>query len=206
MALIFVGIRAGIFTAVESAAIAVVYALLVTALRLSRRCAGASSSRPVTGAARTTGLILFVIGAAAAFGWLLAYLEVPAAAVDALHVDRRRASIAILLLIVRDAAGAGHVHGPGAADPDLHADLPAGGQGLRHRSGALRRGADPDGGIGLITPPVGSVLFVGTAIGKISVGEALRTIWPFYLAALAVLLLVVLLPQLSLWLPAALKH
>ena len=46
------------------------------------------------------------------------------------------------------------------------------------------------GGIGLITPPVGSVLFVGTAIGKISVSEALRTIWPFYLAALVVLLIV----------------
>ena len=41
-----------------------------------------------------------------------------------------------------------------------------------------------NGGIGLITPPVGSVLFVGTAIGKISVTEALRTIWPFYIAAL----------------------
>jgi TRAP-type C4-dicarboxylate transport system permease large subunit len=61
------------------------------------------------------------------------------------------------------------------------------------------------GGIGLITPPIGSVLFVGTAIGKISVTEALRTIWPFYLAAVAVLFVVVYVPQLSLWLPALLK-
>ena len=61
------------------------------------------------------------------------------------------------------------------------------------------------GGIGLITPPIGSVLFVGTAIGKISVTEALRTIWPFYLAAVAVLFIVVYVPQLSLWLPALLK-
>ena len=38
------------------------------------------------------------------------------------------------------------------------------------------------GGIGLITPPVGSVLFVGTAIGNISIADTLRTIWPFYLA------------------------
>jgi TRAP-type C4-dicarboxylate transport system permease large subunit len=60
-------------------------------------------------------------------------------------------------------------------------------------------------GIGLITPPVGSVLFVGTAIGKISIAQAMRTIWPFYLAALAVLLLVTLFPALSLWLPAALR-
>ena len=61
VALIFVGIRAGIFTAVESAAIAVVYALLVTALLYRQPDAGATSSRPACGAARTTGLILFVI-------------------------------------------------------------------------------------------------------------------------------------------------
>jgi TRAP-type C4-dicarboxylate transport system permease large subunit len=60
-------------------------------------------------------------------------------------------------------------------------------------------------GIGLITPPVGSVLFVGCAIGKIGIGQALRSIWPFYLAALAVLLVVTFVPQLSLWLPALLR-
>ena len=60
-------------------------------------------------------------------------------------------------------------------------------------------------GIGLITPPVGSVLFVGTAIGNIRVTDALRSIWPFYIAAFVVLMLVVYVPALSLWLPAALK-
>ncbi|MGO4774342.1 TRAP transporter large permease subunit, partial [Lysobacter sp. 2RAB21] len=62
------------------------------------------------------------------------------------------------------------------------------------------------GGISLISPPLGSVLFVGTAIGKISIGEALRTIWPFWLSALGVLLVVTFVPQLSLWLPSLLKH
>jgi len=61
------------------------------------------------------------------------------------------------------------------------------------------------GSVSLITPPLGSVLFVGTAIGKIPIGECLRTIWPFYLAALATLLVVAFVPALSLWLPAALK-
>ncbi len=61
------------------------------------------------------------------------------------------------------------------------------------------------GGIGLITPPVGSVLFVGTAIGNIRVTDALRSIWPFYIASFVVLLLVAYVPQLSLWLPALLK-
>lgn len=57
-------------------------------------------------------------------------------------------------------------------------------------------------GIGLCTPPVGAVLFVGCAVGRISIWTAMRTIWPFYGAALAVLLLVTYIPALSLWLPA----
>src|SRR5262245_14033312 len=81
--LIFVGIRAGIFTAVESASIAVCYAVLVTTL-IYRKMTWASFKETCVGAVRTTGLILFVIGAAASFGWLLAYLQVPAAAVETL--------------------------------------------------------------------------------------------------------------------------
>jgi TRAP-type C4-dicarboxylate transport system permease large subunit len=60
-------------------------------------------------------------------------------------------------------------------------------------------------GIGLVTPPVGSVLFIGAAIGNISVTQALRSIWPFYLAAFVVLVLVTYIPALSLWLPAMLR-
>ena len=60
-------------------------------------------------------------------------------------------------------------------------------------------------GIGLITPPVGSVLFVGTAIGRISIAETLRTIWPFYLAGVAVLVIVSYWPAVSLWLPSVLR-
>jgi TRAP-type C4-dicarboxylate transport system permease large subunit len=57
-------------------------------------------------------------------------------------------------------------------------------------------------GIGLCTPPVGSVLFVGCAVGKIPISQAMRTIWPFYFASVVVLLLVTYIPGLSLWLPA----
>ena len=55
--------------------------------------------------------------------------------------------------------------------------------------------------IGLCTPPVGSTLFVGCAVGKISIEEAVRGLWPFYLALIALLLLITFVPQLSLWLP-----
>ncbi|MBT2745761.1 MULTISPECIES: TRAP transporter large permease [unclassified Lysobacter] len=204
VALIFVGIRAGIFTAVESAAIAVVYALLVTAL-VYRNLRWRDFLETVTGAARTTGMILFVIASAASFGWLLAYLQVPTAAVDALTAITTDKNLLLLLMILillvlgtfMDLAPMIIICTP--------IFLPL----------AKAIGVDPvhfgiililKGGISLISPPLGSVLFVGTAIGKISIGEALRTIWPFWLSALGVLLVVTFVPSLSLWLPSLLKH
>ncbi|HEU4653869.1 MAG TPA: TRAP transporter large permease [Steroidobacteraceae bacterium] len=203
VALIFIGIRAGVFTAVESASIAVVYALLITIL-VYRRMNWAAFLETCSGAVRTMGLILFVIGSAACFGWLLAYLQVPTAAVHMMTELTTNKYLMLLMLVVvllmigtfMDLAPLIIICTP--------IFLPV----------AKAIGVDPihfgvililKGGIGLITPPVGSVLFVGTAIGKISVTDALKTIWPFYLAALAVLLIVVFVPQLSLWLPALMR-
>ena len=56
-------------------------------------------------------------------------------------------------------------------------------------------------GIGLLTPPVGATLFVGCAVGKVSMEEVMRGIWPFYGVMLAVLMLVTYVPAISLWLP-----
>lgn len=203
VALIFVGIRAGIFTAVESAAIAVLYAVVVTGV-VYRRLEFRVFVETCAAAVRTTGLILFVIGAAASFGWLLAYLQVPAAAVEALTaVADNKYAILILMMILLLILGTFMDLAPLIiiCTPIF---LPV----------AKAFGVDPvhfgvililNAGIGLITPPVGSVLFVGTAIGNISVTEALRSIWPFYLAALVVLLVVIYVPTLSLWLPAVMK-
>ncbi|MEQ8748217.1 MAG: TRAP transporter large permease subunit, partial [Amphiplicatus sp.] len=60
-------------------------------------------------------------------------------------------------------------------------------------------------GIGLVTPPVGSVLFVGSAIGGVPVEKAIRTIWPFYCALVLALLAITYVPALSLTLPAMFK-
>jgi TRAP-type C4-dicarboxylate transport system permease large subunit len=57
-------------------------------------------------------------------------------------------------------------------------------------------------GLGLCTPPVGTCLFVGCAVGKIKIEEALKSIWPFYLAILGALILVTYVPAVSLWLPS----
>ena len=201
--LIFVGIRAGIFTAVESAAIAVVYALLVTSV-LYRQLDVREFLATVVHAARSTGVILFVIATAAVFGWLLAYLQVPAAAVEFLQSFAHSKAMVLLMIIVMllllgtfmDLAPLILICTP--------IFLPV----------AKAYGIDPihfglvlvlAGGIGLVTPPVGSVLFIGTAIGKITIAQSLRTIWPFWLAGVIVLLLVAFVPELSMWLPAALK-
>jgi tripartite ATP-independent transporter DctM subunit len=201
--LIFVGIRAGIFTAVESAAIAVVYALLVTSV-LYRQLDVREFLATVVHAARSTGVILFVIATAAVFGWLLAYLQVPAAAVEFLQSFAHGKAMVLLMIIVMllllgtfmDLAPLILICTP--------IFLPV----------AKAYGLDPihfglvlvlAGGIGLVTPPVGSVLFIGTAIGKITIAQSLRTIWPFWLAGVVVLLLVAFVPELSMWLPKALK-
>jgi tripartite ATP-independent transporter DctM subunit len=203
VAMIFIGIRAGIFTAIESASIAVIYAVLVTGL-VYRKLTLAVFLETCHGALRTTGLILFIIGEAASFGWLLAYLQVPAAAVDLLSgISDNKNVVLLIMVLILLALGTFMDLAPLIiiCTPIF---LPV----------AKAIGVDPvhfgvililKGGIGLITPPVGSVLFVGTAIGRISVTDTLRTIWPFYLAALAVLFIITFVPVLSLWLPAALK-
>jgi len=200
---IFGGIRAGVFTAVESASIAVLYAVVVTAV-VYRRLTWPEFRAACAGAAHTAGIILFVISAAAAFGWLLAYLEVPAQLVAALRsVASNALTILLAMNIVLLALGTFMDMAPMIiiCTPIF---LPV----------ATAFGVSPlqfgvililNAGIGLITPPVGSVMFVGTAIGKISVAQAMRTIWPFYLAGLVVLLLVTYLPALSLWLPAVMR-
>jgi tripartite ATP-independent transporter DctM subunit len=201
--LIFFGIRAGIFTAIESAAIAVGYATLVTGV-VYRNLDREVFREAVTGAARTAGLILFVIGSAASFGWLLAFLEVPAAAVEFLtSVTDNRIGVLLLLVLMLLMLGTFMDLAPLIiiCTPIF---LPV----------AKAFGVDPvhfgillvlTAGIGLITPPVGSVLFVGAAIGRIEVMQAVRTLWPFYAAAFLVVLLVVFVPGLSLWLPSLLK-
>ena len=203
VALIFIGIRAGIFTAIESASIAVIYAVLVTGVVYRHLTLGVFLETCI-GAVRTTGLILFIIGAAASFGWLLAYLEVPAAAVDFLTRISENKNVLLLLMVLLLLALGTFMDLAPLIIICTPIFLPI----------AKAIGVDPvhfgvililTGGIGLITPPVGSVLFVGTAIGKISVTETLRTIWPFYLATLAVLFIVTFVPILSLWLPALLK-
>jgi tripartite ATP-independent transporter DctM subunit len=200
IAIIFGGVRSGIFTASESSNIAVVYALLVTLL-VYRSLSWADFVEATLGAVRTTAMVLLVIGCAASFGWLLAYLKVPTAIVEAMKGVSDN-PIAILLLINVALLVLGTFMD---MSPLIVITTPI------FLPLAQAYGVDPvhfgvilvlNLGIGLCTPPVGAVLFVGCAVGRIPIWTALRTIWPFYGAAVFTLILVTYIPALSLWLPA----
>ncbi|MGF0539104.1 TRAP transporter large permease [Agrobacterium sp. ES01] len=199
IAIIFGGVRSGVFTASESSNIAVVYALLVTIL-VYRTLSWKDFVEATFAAVRTTAMVLMVIGCAASFGWLLAYLRVPASMVELLRgVSDNPIVILLLLNVVLLILGTFMDMSPliVITTPIF---LPV----------ATAFGVDPvhfgvililNLGIGLCTPPVGAVLFVGCAVGRIPIWQAMQSIWPFYGAAVMTLLLVTYIPALSLWLP-----
>ncbi|WP_349294723.1 TRAP transporter large permease (plasmid) [Thioclava sp. 'Guangxiensis'] len=200
IAIIFGGVRSGVFTASESSNIAVIYALGVTLL-VYRSLSWRDFKEATLAAVRTTAMVLMVIGCAACFGWLLAYLKVPAQMVAFLHNFSDNPIVILLLINVMLLILGTFMDMSPLIVITTPIFLPV----------AQAFGIDPihfgvililNLGIGLCTPPVGSVLFVGCAVGRIGIGQVLRSIWPFYLAAFAVLLLVTYIPALSLWLPA----
>ncbi|TGD66044.1 TRAP transporter large permease [Tabrizicola sp. WMC-M-20] len=198
--IIFGGVRSGVFTASESSCIAAIYALGITTLAY-RTMGWNDFVGAVKAAVRTTAMVLLVIGCAASFGWLLAYLKVPSAMIALMQsVTENPILILLLINVILLVLGTFMDMSPliVITTPIF---LPV----------AVAFGIDPvhfgvilvlNLGIGLCTPPVGAVLFVGCAVGKISVWQAVRTIWPFYGAAFATLMLVTYVPALSLWLPA----
>ncbi|SMO99403.1 TRAP transporter large permease [Paracoccus laeviglucosivorans] len=203
IAIIFGGVRSGWFTASESSNIALVYALLVTVL-VYRTLPLSEFIEATKGAVRTTAMVLLVIGCAACFGWLLAYLKVPAQLVEILqNISSNPLVILLLMNLILLVLGTFMDMSPliVITTPIF---LPV----------ATAFGIDPvhfgvililNLGIGLCTPPVGAVLFVGCAVGRISIWQAMRTIWPFYGAAFVTLMMVTYVPALSLWLPSVFK-
>ena len=198
--IIVVGVISGVFTPTESAAVAVVYTLFV-GLLIYRSLSWSQFLSAVTSSVKTTAMVMFIIGAAGAFGWLLALLEAPLHLANLLQGITENPLVLLLLINVvllilgtfMDMAPLIIISTP--------IFLPL----------ANQLGMDPiqfgvmlilNLGIGLVTPPIGAVLFVACAIGKLPVEETVKTIWPFYCALLAALLAVIYLPALTLWLPS----
>lgn len=197
--IIFGGVRSGVFTATESSCVAVVYAILVTIL-VYRQLTWTAFVEATLGAVRTTAMVLLVIGAAGSFGWLMAFLQVPQAMIAAMKAVSDNPIVILLMVnIILLVLGTFMDMAPMIiiCTPIFLPVVKAFGVDPIHFGVILILNA----GIGLNTPPVGSVQFVACAIGRISIGESMRTIWPFYGASVAVLLLVTYVPGISLWLP-----
>jgi tripartite ATP-independent transporter DctM subunit len=201
--IILVGILSGAFTATESASIAVAWALFVTVV-VYRTLTFKNFLKACAKACKTTGVVLLLIGISNAFGYFMALYEVPQMTGDLMQKVSTEPwviflMINILLFILGtflDMAATILICTP--------IFLPI----------AMHFGMDPmqfgimlliNCALGLNTPPVGSVQFVGCAIGGITVGQVMRTIAPFYGALTLAMLLVTYVPQFTLWLPNLLK-
>ena len=200
--IIVAGILAGIFTPTESSAIAVVYTIAIGTV-VYHTLGWARFREAVEGAVRTTVMIMFIIGAAAMFGWLFALLDGPSAMAGLLTAASGNPQVILFLILIMLLVLGAFIDMATLIVIMTPILLPV----------VVKVGVDPvhfgvimmlSLGIGLVTPPVGAVLFLGCAVGKVPPEQAVRTIWPFYLALGAVLLLVTYLPTLSLWLPEVL--
>ena len=193
------GILSGIFTATESSAIAVVYTIVVAALAY-RSLGWAAFVKATSNAARTTAMVMLIIAAASAFGWLMAVAEVPLRVSEALlSISENPLLLMLMVNLILLILGTFMDMSP-LIIITTPIFLPV----------ATQLGMDPvqfgvvlilNLGIGLVTPPVGAVLFVGCAVGKIPIEKSVRSLWPFYGAMIAVLLLITMFPGISLALP-----
>ncbi|PHR92809.1 MAG: C4-dicarboxylate ABC transporter permease [Robiginitomaculum sp.] len=193
------GILSGIFTATESSAIAVIYTIFI-GFFVYRSLGWKSFVETAKQSVKITAMVLLIIGAATSFGYALAILEGPTK-LAALITSATDNPLLVLLIVNVILLVLGTFMD---MSPLIVITTPI------FLPIVMQMGMDPvhfgvvmmlNLGIGLITPPVGSALFVGAAVGKIPVEEAVRTIWPFYGTLIIALLLITYLPQLSMTLP-----
>ncbi len=194
------GILGGVFTPTESAAVAAVWAFFVT-MFIYRDLKWRQLPRVMVGVIKTIAMVMIVIGFAGSFGYMMTLMQIPAKATHLLlEISTNKyvvlAMINVLLLILgtfMDMAPLLLICTP--------IMLPV----------VKTIGVDPvhfgiimmlNLSIGLVTPPVGTVLFVGCAIGKIPIERATRHLWPFWLAMLVVLMLVTYFPVFAMWIPS----
>ncbi|MDB5898302.1 MAG: hypothetical protein JWP22_1343 [Ramlibacter sp.] len=197
--LILVGILSGVFTATESAAIAVLYALALT-IFLYRTLNRANFIKAASKAVKTTGVILLLIGISSTFGYLISLYGVAELTGKMLSAMTTQPWLIFLMVNVILFVLGTFLDMAATILLCTPIFLPIcqqyGMSSVQFGMLMLINCA-----LGLNTPPVGTTQFVGCAIGGVSVGHVMRTIWPFYGALVAALLLVTFVPAFSLWLP-----
>jgi len=194
------GVLSGIFTVTESGAFGTIYAFLVTII-VYRALSWEKFKLAVVNSVKTTAMVMILIACASAFAYLLTFYQVPTR-MSELLTGISENPIVILLMINLMLLLLGMIMDMAAliliCTPIF---LPI----------AISIGIDPyqfgmlmlmNLGLGLCTPPVGSCLFVGCVVGQVKIEDAVKTIWPFYIAILIALMLVSFVPAISLFLPS----
>ncbi|WP_338835064.1 TRAP transporter large permease [Neomoorella humiferrea] len=197
--IIVIGILGGIFTANESSAIAVVYALLMVTL-VFKEVNGGKLHQILIETFRRLAVIMFLIAASAAFSWIVAYLQLSEMVLNLItQITTSKVGVFLLINVALLILGTLMEMAPliVITTPIL---LPI----------AIKYGMDPvqfgvmlllNLGIGLLSPPVGAPLFVGCAIGGITMGEAFKAMIPFLIIMLIMLLLITYIPGITMFLP-----
>jgi tripartite ATP-independent transporter DctM subunit len=199
MVIILGGILSGVFTATESAAVAVLWAFFVT-MFIYRDYRWRDLPKLMHRVVKTLTIVMILIGFAAAFGYLMTLMQIPQRITEGITaLSDNRYVILLLINLLLLILGTLMDMAPLILimTPIL---LPV----------ATSIGVDPvhfgmimmvNLGMGLITPPVGGVLFVGSAIAKLPIEKVTRALYPFFIVLLFVLALVTYIPAISLWLP-----
>ncbi|MBL8707517.1 MAG: TRAP transporter large permease [Rhodospirillales bacterium] len=197
------GILSGIFTPTESAAVACMYAFLVT-MFIYRDYKWSNLHHLVHRTVKTVAMVMILIGFSAAFGYMMALMRLPALASEfMLSITQNKYLMLLMINVLLLALGTFMDMAPLIliCTPIL---LPL----------VVKLGVDPvhfgmilitNLGIGLITPPVGPTLFVGCALGKVTMEQVSKELWPFYTAMIIALAIITYVPQFSLFLPGLLK-
>lgn len=202
MVIILGGILSGVFTANESASIAVVWAFFVT-MFIYRDYRWRDLPKLVHRTVKTVTIVMILIGFAACFGYLMTLMQIPYQVTQFLtSISDNKYVILMLINVMLLLLGCLMDMSPLILilTPIL---LPV----------VTKLGIDPvhfgmimmvNLGVGLITPPVGTVLFTGSAIAKLSIGTVSKALTPFFVALFVVLMMVTYIPALSTWLPRTL--
>ena len=153
------------------------------------------------GVVRTVAMVMIVIGFASSFAYMMTLMQIPAKATAfLLSVSENKYVLLILVNVMLLILGTFMDMAPLIliCTPILLPVMKMIGVDPVHFGIILMLNL----GIGLVTPPVGTTLFVGCAIGRVPIERAARHLWPFWLAMLVVLLLATYIPALSLWVPS----
>ena len=198
-----VGVVFGIFTATESAAIACVYALIVS-MCVYREMNFKELIQVVKSSLKTLATVLVLISASGPFGFCITYLKIPEMVVNAM-LGLTDSKFLLLLLINLIILVLGTILGMASiiviVTPILMPVLLSIGFSPIQFGAVLILNC----GIGLLTPPVGAVLFIGSAVAKIPMEKVVKATLPFYLCMIITLLLVTFVPAISMFIPNLLK-